>query len=117
MSKSAGGKAMLGKRNNESGIILVAILVIILIMVILTIGGMGLNVSQVNLSQRQEDRVKAEQLSKGAFWLNYSNVMTGQAIQPVTQTLDGKTYTITTTLTNNNIGPNSTDPLVVNAAY
>jgi hypothetical protein len=113
-------KKMAGRhhKQNESGIVLVTVLMVVIVMIILVVSVMSVNVSEVIVTQRVEDRIKAEQLAKGAFWLNYSNVNSGLPVEnPPPVDLDGKSYTATTTLNPDGSGPNSTDPLSTNVAY
>jgi len=105
--------------NNNSGIVLVTVVMVILVLTVLTISVMSSNVSQITLTKSVENRIKTEQLSKGAMWLNYTNIMTGAAgTQTVNETLDGKTYNISTThKQGDGSGPNTTDPLQMTSSY
>ena len=81
----------------ESGVVLITVVVLIMVMSILAIGVMGTNVSQSLSNQHQIDRIKAEQLAKGAFWDSYMKILRG--IDPVanptpSETLDNKDFTV-----------------------
>ncbi|MFA5060223.1 MAG: hypothetical protein WC676_06300 [Candidatus Omnitrophota bacterium] len=98
------------KKNNKSGIVLITVVIIIFTLMILAVGLLSTNTNQALMSQHQIDRIKAEQLAKGAFWYNYHNLTAsaGALPPPPTETMDGKTYSITQT---NSVGtgPNGTD--------
>ena len=65
-------------------------------MTILAIALMSASVSQTLSSQHQIERIKAEQLAKGAFWYNYLSISTlGSSSSPLQETLDNKPYTPT----------------------
>ena len=85
------------RNRQESGIVLVTVLMMSVIMMILAIGIIGTNVSGVTSGQRQIDRIKSEQLTKGAYWIAYSQLSANPPVAPTytTVTLDGKTFTAT----------------------
>ena len=94
---------------NKSGIVLVAIIVVTLVMSILAIGIMSTNLNQAFSSKTQVDRIRAEELAKGAFWFNFTSLRDlGTSAVPPTETIDGITYTFNRTSTG--VGPNGTTP-------
>ena len=86
-------------KNDQKGVVLVTVIVITLVMMILAVGLLGLNVSQVTQGEREVERIQAKHLAMGAWWDAYTNLYSGgdpTAGPPQTQVLDGKTFTIQT---------------------
>ena len=84
-------------KNSESGIVLVTVLMMSVVMMILAIGIVETSVSSVFSGQKQIDRIKSEQMSRGAAWLRYSRYIANPAdvtSATVTQALDGKNYDV-----------------------
>ena len=103
-------------KNNNSGIVLLTVLMMTVVMMVYAISILSTNVSEVISSKGQVEHIKAEQLAKGAFWLNYSSIMTTNSLTSVpAETLDYKTYS--TTVSRNPGGPNSTDSLTLTTSY
>ena len=101
----------LKRLRNNSGIVLIAIIIITIVMSILAIGIMTTNVNQALSNQYQVERIRAEELAKGAFWFNFVNLRTSNAAgipSPSIMTVEGKEYTITQA-SPPGIGPNGTD--------
>lgn len=106
--------------HNQSGIVLVTVVVIIVTMTILAIALMSTTTSQVVATQHQIDRLKAEELAKGAHWYNYMNInTTGLTAMPPAVILDGKTYTpiIIAPGPPPGSGPNDTDQYDIRINY
>ena len=79
---------------SESGVILVTVIIITTILLILAYSVMSINSSQSISNLNQVNRIKAEQLAQGAFWVSYMTLITGgSAPSSVTETMDGKSYT------------------------
>ena|SRR3989338_8289966 len=85
-------------KDDNSGIVLVTVIVMVLVMMIFSIGILGLNVSQVTTGEREVERIQAQQLAMGGWWVAYSNLYAGGNPDgtSVAETLDGKTFTINT---------------------
>ena len=84
-------------KNTESGIVLVTVLMMSVVMMILAIGIIETNVSSVLSGQKQIDRIKSDQMTRGAAWLRYSQYIANSAdlaTTTVTQNLDGKNYDV-----------------------
>ena len=89
--------AMNLRNKNESGIVLVTVLMLSVVMMILAVGIIGTNVSAVTSGQRQIDRIKSEQLAKGAAWVRYSKFIANPADtspSSLYETIDGKMFTL-----------------------
>lgn len=87
---------------NESGIILVTVLLVTIILSVVAISILSLNVSQVKTGQSVVDNIKAEYLARGAFIYNYQEqAVDGEKGTFTPGLLNGKTYTITTSISTN----------------
>ena len=100
-------KYLLKHSKNEQGIVLVTVIFMVIALMILAVTMMSVNSSQAVSSQHQIERIKAEQLAKGAFWFNYMHRInhpeyTGTPPLNGTEIMDGKIYTF-------NIIPGSVD--------
>ena len=85
-------------RNNESGVVLLVVIVLTVAISIISISMMSSQVSQAISNRRQIDQIKADQLTKGAFFRRYSELANNQpATLPPDPVLDGKTFDITIT--------------------
>lgn len=104
-------------KTNSSGIVLITVLMTIIIMTVFTLSMMTLNLGQVMISQKEVDRIKAEQLTIGAWWLNHTRLTNGDAPIDITETLDGKVYDVNTDLISANTGPNNTDVYQLDVTY
>ena len=104
-------------KNNESGMILMIVLLIVAVMMIFTITILTQSISQTTASQKEIERIKAEQLAKGIFWNAYAGG-SGQQLTtgPVTiGAIDGKTYQAT--ITSLGAGPANTTAYSINVSY
>jgi predicted PurR-regulated permease PerM len=106
-------------RKLEKGIVLISIIIVTIVISILVIGILSTNVSEVLVNQKQIDRIKAEQLAKGIFWVNYTNIYEGNPVQnPGSVSLDGKQFTAYMTPGGApGSGPNGTQPYIINVNY
>ncbi len=104
-------------RNNNSGMILIAVSVLTLSMMIITIGIISLGTSQSISNQHQVDRIKADQLATGAWWFQYENQVKGTSATLTSQSLDGKTYTISIGAPSVGTGPNGTNTYAIQISY
>lgn len=103
---------------NESGAILILVAVLSLVMMIIALGIISLNASQAISHEHQVDRVKASQLAKGIWWLQYSNQFLGGNAADGIETIDGKPYTfniIADPIADS--GPNETETFTVQIQY
>ena len=102
--------------DNENGVVLVTVVIITLTLMILAVALMSVSVSQSISGQHQIDRIKAEELAKGAFWYNYMNLTsTGTPATPPGETLDGKPFT--PAITSSSGGPNNTTIYSITVSY
>ncbi len=84
--------------NNDAGFVIVAVIIITLVMLVIAVGIVSLNSSSAISTQHQIDRIKMEQLGKGAHWVNYMTLLqNGTPINGLTTQMDGKTYQVTVT--------------------
>jgi hypothetical protein len=84
------------KRNNESGMILLIASTFIVLISIVVIGLINRNVSQVLSTSEHYKQIQAEQLARGAWWLYYEALRTGQPVPAdYTVTNNNVTYNIT----------------------
>ena len=82
--------------SNDSGFVIVAVIIITLVMLVIAVGIVSLNSSSAISTQHQIDRIKMEQLGKGALWVNYMSLLqSGTPITGINAEMDGKTYTVT----------------------
>ena len=73
--------------------VLVTVVMLIMAMTALCVGILSAMGSQGLLGQSQVDRIKADQIGRGAFWKYYIQRANGDpSALTVTETLDGKTY-------------------------
>ncbi|MDD3375595.1 MAG: hypothetical protein PHY73_07750 [Candidatus Omnitrophica bacterium] len=90
---------------------------IIMALSILAVSVISLAGSQAYLGQAQVDKIKAEQLAKGAFWVNYMNLLTNHVgFQLPVTTLDGKPFKITIT-TDAGTGLDGTDTVETEVSF
>jgi len=103
----------------EDGIVFVTILMIIMIMMTVTIGIISLNVSQVQFSESEVRRLKSEMMAHGVMAYVFANQLTASAAPTLTvsRPLDGITYTVNATVTDNDSGPTGADPLLIQVTY
>ena len=104
-------------RNNK-GITLIIATAIIMALSILAISVISVTGSQAYLGQAQVDKIKSEQLAKGAFWLNYmSRVTTGNSLTAPAETLNGKTFTPSLSVNPFVIGQEGTQQVTSKVSY
>ena len=99
--------------------VLVTVLMVVVILMIISIGILGRSSTQAVSTERQIDRIKAEQVLKGYFWRVYDELANGQLpTSPVVYPVDGKNYTATATLIlPRGNGPNGTDIYQFDVTY
>ena len=79
----------------REGIVLVTVVIMTMVMMILAVAIMSANSNQSLSNQHQVERIKAEQLAKGAFWYNYMSLaVLNSTATPPAETLDLKLYTV-----------------------
>lgn len=84
----------------QSGMVLMMVLMIVMVMMILTITILTQSLNQSTSTHKQIEKIKKDQLAKGAFWKAYAN--RGQVDKPqTTETIDGKTFQTTVTTEGN----------------
>ncbi|MDP8266682.1 MAG: hypothetical protein P9M07_07035 [Candidatus Aceula meridiana] len=104
-------------KNDQSAIVLITVIMLVLAMTTLALGLLSALASQGVFGQHQIDRIKAEQLAQGAFWLEYMSQVTGDPNPtPGSIVLDGKRFTIASQ-TSLGGGLNGTDLLQVDVSY
>jgi len=104
-------------KNKESGAILITVSVLSLVMMIIALGIISLSTSQSITNQHQIERIKADQFAEGAWWFKYSGQIVGSGANPSSETIDGKTYTITINAPTVDTGPYSTETYSVQVQY
>jgi len=104
-------------KNNESGFILITVSVLSLVMMIIALGVISLSTSQSISNQHQIERIKANQLAEGAWSFKYSGQIAGSTINPNSETIDGKTYTVTINPPTADTGPFSTETYSIQVQY
>lgn len=108
-------------KERESGIVLITVVIMSLILMIFAVSLLSINANQFYAVQHQIDRIKAEQLSKGAFWFAYMNNFSNRdpanaANWPPAETLDNKRYTMNIIVTPN-VVPFGTSRYEANVLY
>ncbi len=111
---------MRSKLNNESGVVLVTVLAVSIVLMIFTIGILSSNINQIALGHQTINRIKAEEFGKGYYWIQHMRLSNGQSqVYPVTSgvTLDGKTFTQSTTPVGVQTGINQTQRYDISVDY
>ena len=104
-------------RNNKIGSTLIIAISTIMALSILAMSVLSLSGSQLYLGQAQINKIKAEQLAKGAFWVNYISLLTTGAGSQIPDTfLNGKKF-ITTIVTTPDMGLDGTDLVVTEVTF
>jgi len=94
-------------KKNQKGSVLIAVSMLSLVMVIIAVGIITLSSSQSLSNRHQIERIKAEQVAKGAFWYNYMSLInTNNTDMPDEEILDNKKFI--PTLAAPSSGPNGT---------
>ena len=108
---------MFRKAHNNAGIVLITVLMVIMVMIVYVIGILSVSTSEVSTGKGLVERIKAEQLAKGAFWFNYTSMVATNSVAIIPdETLDDKTYS-TTAIYSAGGGPNDTSSLNVITSY
>ena len=106
-------------RQNDHGVVFVTVLMIIIVMMILTIGIVSLNVTQVMRTSGEIKHVQAEYLALGAIPYLYANQWTASPDSTITytETLDGTLFSIVANLSGPGLGGYDTNALSVDVSY
>lgn len=84
------------KKNNKSGVVLIAVVAVSMVLMIFVLGLLTLNVNQVKLDEGVVQRIQAEQLNRGMLARYYVQRMIGEEpILAETKILDGRTFNTT----------------------
>ena len=69
---------------NNSGVVLLTVLAMSVALAVFAVSILSVNISQATSSQRQIDRIKAEQVAIGQFWRNYMSrgTQSGSPLSP-----------------------------------
>jgi hypothetical protein len=94
--------------------VLVIVIVAIMMMSVMVVGILTRNVTGSLRDEKGIQRLQAELLAKGGFWLVYENL--GTAPASFTETVGSTTYTVTYT-TVPNVGPSGTSEIVTEVDY
>ncbi|MBF0521851.1 MAG: hypothetical protein HQL24_02225 [Candidatus Omnitrophica bacterium] len=92
-------------KENEKGVVFILVVSVIIVMMILVISIISINTSQVTSVESEVKRIQAETLAMGALDYSYSVLATNNAIlysggNPLTETIDGTTFSINTAFDN-----------------
>ena len=92
---------------------------VIIVMMVLTISIISMNVSMVMRTEGEVKRLQGEILALGAIAYTYANQMSGSPGSLINYivTLDNVDFNVVVTLTDDNTGPNGTDPVNVEVWY
>ncbi len=82
-------------KKNDSGIVLVTVLIMVLVMSILTIGILGLNVSQVLTSEDVKRSLVAEYFARKILWTIQANILNNllPIASSASEVIEGVVYT------------------------
>lgn len=103
-------------RQNPKGYVFVTVLMMISVMALITLSVISLQSSQSISVENEVRRLQAETLGLGALQIMLLNSSVATTVT-LTQTMDGRTFTVSTSVTNNDSGPFSTDPMQVQVVY
>lgn len=96
---------------------MVMVLMVTIILMVYSIGILSRGATQVLSSEDRVDRIKADQLTIGAYAKAYTDMTVGSAMPTsFNETLDGKTFTVTLT-DGGATGPTSTNTLTINTTF
>jgi len=96
-------------KTNIKGAILIAVAMLSFVMMVIAVGIITLNSSQSLTNRHQIERIKAEQVAKGAFWNNYmSRFLNDTNATLNAEILDNKKFSPKITSSSGG-GPNGTD--------
>ena len=110
-------KSLFRIRQNQSGVILVTVILLTIALSIVAIGIMSITISHVKSGTSVVDTIKAEQLATGRFYLQHQAVLDGVNLGNDSETLDTRTFTVTSTINNGSSGPNQTNQVDVSINY
>lgn len=110
-------KSLRAIRSEESGVILVTVILLTIALSIVAIGIMSITISQVKSGTSVVDTIKAEQLATGRFYQHHQAILDGVTLAGDAETLDTRTFSISSTLTGGNSGPNNTNQVDITINY
>lgn len=80
-------------KKNQKGSVLIAVALLSLVMTVIAMGIIALSSSQSLSNRHQIERMKAEQIARGAFWYNYmSRINSNTSGTPDPEILDNKKF-------------------------
>ncbi len=105
------------RKRNDSGMVMIMVLMVTIIIMVYSIGILSRGATQVLSAEDQVDRIKADQLTMGAYAKTYTDMAAGSAMPTTfTETLDGKAYTVAVT-NGGATGPNNTNTLTITTTF
>ena len=106
-------------RHNQDGVVFVTVLMVIIVMMVLATSITSMNVSQVKTAESEVQRIQAELLAAGTLALTYTDQQapTPTGVFTYQESLDGITYTMTSTMNTSNSGVFQTDDLNISITY
>lgn len=89
---------MFKQLNNERGLVFVIILMVVIVMITLTLSLISINISQVNLTEKEAQRMQSDLIGPALLSLAFTGMQSeinnpGDTITLPTTTIDGITYT------------------------
>lgn len=105
---------------NNQGFTLILSTVLVFTLTILALSVLSLTQSEHNLGQAQIDRIKADQLAKGALFKQFATAISnGQPFQNEsgTENLNGKNFNYNVSINNDGSGPLGSDPVTIVISY
>lgn len=88
---------MFKQLNNDRGLVFVVIMMVVIVMITLTLSLISINISQVNIAEKEAQRVQSALLGPGVLSLAFTRMQAGISDpgDTITQvdTLEGTTYT------------------------
>lgn len=97
--------------------VLVMVIMVTIIIMVYSIGILSRGATQVLSAEDQVDRIKAEQLTIGAYAKAYTDMTTGNVMPgTISANLDGKIYNVVLT-DGGTTGPNNTNTLSITTTF
>lgn len=102
------------KLSGQKGIVFVTVVVIVLAMTTAALTAISINISQINLSEKEIQRLQADLLTDGALAISHtsSNPNFSYAVSS-----NHTNYNVSSSLTGAATGPNGTDTRTLNVTY
>ena len=109
-------------KEDRSGIVFVTVLVIIIVMMIATVSIISMNVSQVQVTEKEVKRIQAEMMSQGALNLYHAAKQmdeTTTSLSPWNETMGSTSNPFPVSVVVSGVGTcsNNTDCLTVKVNY